>query len=637
MRSPFLKRYFSFLLLSLFYYTCMRIEFYFWNRSQFHQPEIANILLAFFQGIRFDGVTVCLLSAPLFLMAWLHYLVHAPDSRLFRRIWTGAIVFTFILNFLVMSLSLVDNELVNFTGKRFSLDTLFLLREISGKMGNFISNYWQLWIVNPLLVFSFLIFSWKILQCKSTGLSKSALKIQWRILILFGSLFVFVIGARGGLQMKPLSFVDSRLFEVPVMNHMVTNTGFPLLKSAGRKKLPHWKFFESNDELFQAMSSFATNESLQGLKPDLKEKSPNVVMIILESFSLEYMGLDGRTSYTPYLDSLAQKGLFFKNGFANGRRSIEGVGAILAGIPAWMDEPFISSEFATNQYLGIGSWFKGKGYSTSFFHGGKNGTMYFDSFTRGAGFNEYFGFNEYPHKEDYDGTWGVFDEPFLQFMVQKLGEFKPPFASAVFTLSSHQPYKVPDAYQSQFSGGPIEILKSVQYSDYALRKFFESAEKQPWFSNTLFILVADHTGRAYSQKFDHEIGSYQIPIIFYGPAIIPQPNVSQKVVSQIDIFPTIQDIFGQKPSPLLLGNSVFEDSAHPAVVWTEQQYLVIDKNRFLVWTPNAGAEFFERSDLGKSGVIEGSEKEIYEKYLKANLQKFSDGLYDNKLYYPDRK
>lgn len=615
----------------------MRIEFYFWNHSQFRQPGLADILLAFFHGIRFDGVTVSLLSAPLFLLAWLHYMVQAPDSRVFRGIWTGAIISTLVLNFLVMSLSLVDNELVNFTGKRFSVDTLFLLRETGGKMENFITSYWQLWIINPILVFSFLYFAWKILNRKISEEVGKPVVFHWRALFVFLALFVFVVGARGGLQMKPLNFVDSRLFEVPVMNHMVTNTGFPLLKSAGRKKLPRWKFFTEKDELERALSGFATSELLQEMKPNLKDKPVNVVMVILESFSLEYMGLDGRTSYTPFLDSLAQKGLFFKNGFANGRRSIEGVGAILAGIPAWMDEPFISSEFATNQYLGLGSWFKNRGYNTSFFHGGKNGTMYFDSFTRGAGFDEYFGFNEYPRKEDFDGTWGIFDEPFLQFMVQKLGEFKQPFASAVFTLSSHQPYKVPDSYQNQFSGGPIEILKSIQYADYALKKFFEAAEKQPWFSNTLFVLVADHTGRAYSKNFDHEIGSYQIPILFYSPSLITKPLASHKVISQIDIFPTLQDLFGQEPSPFLMGNSVFSKSAHPAIVWTEYQYLVIDKTRALTWSPNIGNGFFERTELGMAQRITDSEKETYENYLKAHLQKFSEGLYDNKLYYPDRK
>ena len=100
-----------------------------------------------------------------------------------------------------------------------------------------------------------------------------------------------------------------------------------------------------------------------------------------------------------------------------------------------------------------------EGYHTSFFHGAKNGSMYFDQFMRTAGVKEFFGLNEYPNQDDYDGTWGIWDEPMLQWMSSKLNGFKQPFFSSIFSLTSHHPFVVPVKYRDQFPKGSVEVIE----------------------------------------------------------------------------------------------------------------------------------------------------------------------------------
>src|SRR6267378_3616529 len=156
-----------------------------------------------------------------------------------------------------------------------------------------------------------------------------------------------------------------------------------------------------------------------------------------------------------------------------------------------------------------------KGYSTSFYHGGTNGTMGFDAFSRLAGFDTYYGRNEYNNEKDFDGNWGIWDEEFFRYFAHNLDGTKQPFFSTVFSLSSHHPFALPSRYQGKFKEGSLPIHKSIRYTDYSLQQFFKTAASMPWFSNTLFVITADHTGPAGSSFYDQRYGMYQIPILFY--------------------------------------------------------------------------------------------------------------------------
>jgi len=330
----------------------------------------------------------------------------------------------------------------------------------------------------------------------------------------------------------------------------------------------------------------------------------------------------------------------FEHAYANGRRSIEGVAAVMAGIPALMSEPFISSHFTANYFLGLGTLVSQKKYSTSFFHGGHNGTMYFDSFMKSAGLDQYYGATEYGNSADDDGVWGIWDEPFLQWMLTKVDKQSQPFLTSVFTLSSHQPFKVPAQYQEQFPEGEIPILKTISYTDMALQKFFAEAAKKPWYNDTLFVITADHTSLHYRQEFQNEVGDYHVPLFFFHPTF-KFPKVDTKmVVQQIDVLPTVLDFLGiGLKDENFLGSSAFVPGDKVAITFNDGIYNLFGRDYRIRWAVGRGEpEMFSMEDANSQWpLVEPSErkKQLVLK-LKAGIQYFNEGMWDNKLYYPSK-
>ena len=242
----------------------------------------------------------------------------------------------------------------------------------------------------------------------------------------------------------------------------------------------------------------------------------NVVVFILESFGREYWGamnysrkIENFESFTPFLDSLAQHSLVFSNGFTNSRKSIHGMPAVLAGIPSF-DVSYTSSQYSNQSLQSLVSIAEEMEYSTSFFHGAPNGSMGFLGFSQVLGFDKYYGKNEYDNNADYDGIWGIWDEPFFQFTQDKLSEDTSPFLATIFSVSSHAPFKIPQKYEGEFKEGYVAMHPCVQYTDYAIARFIESSKKEPWFENTIFVFTADHANLSYFEFYQKSINRFAI-------------------------------------------------------------------------------------------------------------------------------
>ena len=249
----------------------------------------------------------------------------------------------------------------------------------------------------------------------------------------------------------------------------------------------------------------------------------NVVVLIVESFGREYIGalnkdLEGGKykGYTPYVDALIGKSTTFRYSFCNGRKSIDGMPSILSSIPMFV-EPFILTPSSMNDYTGLAGILGQEGYETAFFHGAQNGSMGFQAFAQKTGFQHYFGRTEYEAAkgtDDFDGTWAIWDEPFLQYYAEEMGKMKQPFMTAVFTASSHHPFVIPEQYKQQYPEGKLEIQKCIRYTDMAIGKFFETASKQPWFQNTIFVLTSDHTNMSDHAYYQTDLGGFCSPTLF---------------------------------------------------------------------------------------------------------------------------
>jgi len=189
--------------------------------------------------------------------------------------------------------------------------------------------------------------------------------------------------------------------------------------------------------------------------------------------------------------------------------------------------------------------------------------MGFDAFANLSGFAQYFGKTEYNNDDDFDGYWGIWDEPFLQFYAKKMNSFRQPFFTTLFTVSSHHPYHLPEGYENKFKGGPKLVHRTIEYTDYALKKFFQSARAMPWFNNTLFVITADHASAEIQvPEYNSAWGYFSIPIFFYHPGE-NGGGLRPEIVQQIDIMPSILGYLHYEKPYVAFGRDVFNDPTRP--------------------------------------------------------------------------
>ena len=284
-------------------------------------------------------------------------------------------------------------------------------------------------------------------------------------------------------------------------------------------------------------------------------KKPNVVFILIESMSGSFMSEFGNEEkITPFLDSIANQSLFFKNLYATGNRTVRGMEAVTLSIPPTPGQSIVKRPNNANLYT-ISNVFKSKNYQCNFFYGGDG---YFDNmnaFYGGNGFDIYdrgrgsilsdaiktTRHNIEDNEVKFENAWGICDEDIYNKMIKVADEYhqkNKPFLNFIMTTSNHRPYTYPKNKIDIPSGTGRN--GAVKYSDYALQQMFAKAKNKPWFKNTIFVFVADHCASS-AGKDEIDVKNYQIPAIIYGQNLI-QPQKVTKLCSQIDVFPTL---FGQ--------------------------------------------------------------------------------------------
>ena len=270
----------------------------------------------------------------------------------------------------------------------------------------------------------------------------------------------------------------------------------------------------------------------------------NVVVVSSESFGAEFSKLHGSDKdWTPNFDAYAKQGLWFANTYASGTRTVRGLEAITASFPPIPTVSILRRPGNT----GIATWgsvMQGLGYRTSFMYGGYG---YFDNmntFYEGNGF-QVIDRADIPHVR-FENIWGVSDEDLFDRAIEHFGqEFAAgrPFFSIVMTTSNHKPYTFRPGLEREgikAEGGGRQA--GVRYADYALGYFLREAAKQPWFDNTIFVVVADHGARVYG-KAAIPLETYEIPLMIYAPKHLA-PRQVDTLMTQIDIAPTVLGLLG---------------------------------------------------------------------------------------------
>lgn len=615
----------------LLMYTLSRLTLWVFSPGLFPWEGFASFLLILFGGCRFDLSAVFMVNMPVLLMLNLPFRIR--QKKWYR--FTAAFLF-FLGNFVAVVVNLADSVYFRFTQKRMTGDFFNYLKaggeDLLQLLPQYLKDYW--FIVVLLLFFcAFLVVLWKKVRYE---VSPARQKSDWIRDVFFFLVVSFfsVIGIRGGFQLKPIHLMTAGQYAAVSHVPLVLNTPFTMIKTWKQTEIREVHYYSDEEELNRRF-----NPVHQGSKNPWTPM--NVVIIILESFSAEHsaflnpeMEKENYKGYTPFLDSLMSESLVFK-AYANGKRSIEGIPAILASLPSWMNNDYITSSFAGNNINTIANLLKEKSYQTAFFHGGNNGTMNFDDFANMAGFDRYYGRNEYSNDQDYDGKWGIYDEPFFQFVASEINKSPKPYLGVVFSLSSHHPYLIPEQHKGRFPAGKLVIHESIGYADYALKQFFRKASTMPWFDNTLFVITADHTSEAFFPFYKTRLGNYSIPLIFY------QRNsalkaYSPKVVQQLDIMPSILDYLGYQGKYLAYGGSVFDPEwPRYALSFLNGSYLLVKDQRAMIFNGNNVTGLFDlgRDPLQKIDIL-GKNDPAQEKltlFLQAVIQQYNNRVCTNSL------
>lgn len=607
-----------------------RFYFFFRNTSKFTETNWTDILWAFIVGIRFDIVSIGIFNSIFILLSILPFsFINTKNYQRFLK-W----IFITINSILFLS-SLFDSEYFKFTQKRSTFDIFGIINSDDFKhmLWDYLYNYWFIFPFAFLSIY-FLYRLYPKQTIKPWIRTDYKLQIS-QFLTIFLIISIFFAAIRG-FDHRPITITSAAKFANTETVPLVLNTPFTIINTLNKKGLEQKHYY--------------TKQQIQQIYSPIKQykykntKPLNVVIIILESFGKEYSHLNNPNTpgYTPFLDSLSQKSLRFRYSFANGKRSIEAIASIFNSSPSLMNKAYIISPYSANKTKGLAYLLKEEGYYTSFMHGGANGTMEFDKFCYMSGFDDYYGKNEYNNPKDYDGNWGIFDEPYLQYTIKKMSQFKQPFFNAIFTLSSHHPYTIPKEHQNEFPKGTSVIHESIGYADYALKQFFETAQKESWFDNTLFVLTADHTSISQQSYYQKSIGSYAIPIIFYQAKDSSLIGESQKLMQHINIMPSILDYLHYNKPFYAIGNSIFETATQSKFIVNHinGRYYFTNHKFYSIFFDNSTKAIynFQKDSLLQNNLIKDTTilkeyKKTTEPLFKAILQTYNNDLIYNRTFY----
>lgn len=637
-KNLYLLLIWRFILVMILFSIC-RVAFYLINKGYFPNTSFSGMMRLMRGGIVFD------ITAVLYTNLLYFFLFLVPFAFRYNLIFQTAMKYLYLItNGLALLANCCDFIYFQFGFRRTTASIFSEFKHetnLGALMPKFIVGYWYV-VVIWLALMAILYFTYGPFH---TSKSRTLKDRRAQLILLVSGTVLFVVfatlivgGLRGDLKhsTRPITLSNAgKYISEPLEANIVLNTPFAIYRTISKQSLEKETFFNSEEELDNVYTPVH--------KPvvDAPFQKENVVILILESFGCEYTktyghNLDGGTyeGYTPFLDSLIGNSRMYLQSFSNGRKSIDAMPSVLASIPM-MVEPFLLTSYSADKINSIASILNGKGYYTAYFHGAPNGSMGFQAFANAAGFKDYYGLNEYPDKKDFDGSWGVWDEEFFQFFAGKMNEFKQPFCTAIFSVSSHHPFVVPERYKDKFKQGPMPIYQCINYTDYALRKFFETASRMPWYNNTLFVITGDHTSQSVHLEYKTNLGAFRVPVIFYKPDGSLK-SVVDGLVQQIDILPSILGYLNYDQPYLAFGRNLFNPKEEPFVItYTANTYQLVMGDYLFLHNGLIETGFYNaRTDLLLSKNLIGQYPEIEKKMeekVKAFIQQYNNRMIDNKL------
>lgn len=527
----FIKQYLFWMLL----FQLLRIVFLFFNFNEIDGAGIIEVLKAFWYSIPLDSSTACYILGFPFILLFFQSLLS----------WKGFYIVNLWYSYILIFVSVL-----------ISVGELPLYREWHVKMNFKAISYFQhpsevfqtaswfdlLWGILALVILSaFVIFMYRKYIHVRFVVKKRNYFVS---LIFFLSVpFLIGVGIRGGIQPIPLHQSDCYYSKNNFLNLTAVNSQWNLLASITK----NYRYKNSNPFLYYPLSEAQnTVDSLYTVEKDttqfiLTTQRPNIVLILLESYSADLIhSLGGYDSLSPNFEKLVSEGILFTRTYTSGTLSDQGIAAVLCGYPTLPTVIVVNQPDKYIKLPCLSRDLKRSGYYTSFMFGGQlsygniKGLIYYNKF------DDIYEGKDFPNTIP-QGRLGVHDHYMLEHWLGRISSYPQPFFAAAFTLSSHSPYDQPFPEKFQWGGNERQYINSAYYTDSCLGDFFSKAKKQPWYNNTLFVLVADHSHGS-PRNWDYYSHDYRhIPLLLFGSVLKPEVRGTKQesLCSQTDLAATL--------------------------------------------------------------------------------------------------
>ncbi|OMI16219.1 alkaline phosphatase [Leptospira weilii serovar Heyan] len=559
----------GFLSLFFLYRLCWCIVF----SSKFSAASVFEIMFAFLVGIRFDICVCAILLGPPWILSAIYPL---NRFKAYTLLWGILPIFLF---FYASAFLIGDTLYFGETNKHLGYEGfVFLGSEFWIIFKSFFAGHTILAIVSCSaigILFPFTIY--KYIQ-KKTYTFQSAQKRSelLQLLILPPVLFLLV---RGGIQSRPLRPSDAMISETHIVNQLVLNGIFTSIMDIKNQsipnnlKLPYPDAIDSvRKEIEYPGAKFVSEEYplLRETEETNPGKPPNIVLILLESWTGKYAYTNGQIlpegkRIAPHFEDLIRKGTYFSSFFASGGRTTNGLLSTLTGIPDGPGLTAVRTPQVLSRFGGLGTVLKSIGYNTLFVHGGDvnfdNMLFLFDHW----GFDTILGQEYFDTLQKYKpGPWGYYDGDLLNELHEILIKQESPFLAVTLTLTTHYPYRVPSREDEVFSSEleEADFFNVYRYADKSIDSFLEKAKKAPYFKDTVFIFVGDHTHHRNLDYFEDR----NVPFLIYSPGRIPS-RIDPRISSQLDVIPTILGIVGKKVQFSAMGRNLLDKQISGGVAY----------------------------------------------------------------------
>ncbi|MFI3320630.1 MAG: sulfatase-like hydrolase/transferase [Rikenellaceae bacterium] len=551
--------------------TLCQTIFYLYNQSLIEGLTIQEIAHLFPGALKFDAPSILYTNALWIVLSLIPLRLRAKTWYKRGLFWLYMVTNTVA----IIAINFADVVYFRYTQKRISMEELLFADNDNSVelMGQFALENW--WLIIIMIAMVYLLAKAYMLRVESPSTPKSSwLYYPTHTAILLVAAFFVLSGVRGGFpssDTRPIAPSNATIYTTDIAKvNLILSNPFCIIRSIGHTAPRNVKFFDKAkaDSLFTPFHYPAKyiQDSL------VKYKGYNVMVVIMESFSAEnsaflapHLYEAGDKGYMPFLDSLMRNGLALKQMHANGTRSIQAMPSVLGSMPS-LTETFVLMPQSMGESRHMPKILRDIGYTTSFFCGSSRHSMGFAAYATMAGVEHLRSREDYEKKhgkKDFDDNWGIWDEPFLQFMGEELTEMQEPFMASVFTLTAHHPFSIPAEYKDILPKGKTRIQPGTAYDDMAIGKFFERFSKEEWFNRTIFVFTADHvSSEKMAPETRHYPGNHHIVGFIYTPDGSLQAEIND-VTQQIDIMPTILGLLGNKEPYFAFGRDILNEPERP--------------------------------------------------------------------------